>query len=211
MTSIKALTIFIILFFALSLSAQIEEFSEAKGSGTGEMGGSAKWNFTSGTETYEVNSDGRGHRRDGKNKVTVLNILLANGEVLTGNLYWAKYETDLVLMYEVSNGPSGGGGIARLNGATLKPRWPAANISGFNVSRGIIDGQEAFVGASGFAGRFDLDAGVYLWKHDDLYRRLKEGAFISLRHPRSTANRNLYRESKRQRPNILVMDRPPER
>lgn len=209
MKTIKALTIFVILFFAASVSAQIEEFSEAKGSGTGELGGSAKWNFTSGTETYEINGDGRGQSRSGKNKVTALKLPLAKGEVLTGKLYWAKYETDLVIMYEVSDGESGGGGIVRLNGVTLKPRWPAANIGGFNIARGIIDGQEAYLAAHGFAGRFDLDAGVYLWKHDDLYRKFnKNGAFNVIETPEFDGETVIFTEKvERKEPNLLVMDK----
>lgn len=210
MKTIKAFTILIILFFAVSLSAQTtEEFSEAKGSGTGELGGSAKWEFTSGTGTYEINGDGRGWRRDGKNKASAMKLPLKKGEVLTGKLYWAKYETDLVILYEISDGESGGGGIVRLNGVTLKPRWPAANIGGFNVARGIIDGQEAYLAAHGFAGRFDLDAGVYLWKHDDLYRKYdKNGAFNIIETPEIEGETVIFTELvKGSQPNILVIDK----
>lgn len=209
MNTIKVLTVFALLFFAASVSAQMAEFSEAKGSGKGLLGGSAKWSFAVGTETFEINASGRGQRRDGKNKVTALKLPFAGGEVLTGKLYWAKYETDLVILYEVSNGDSGGGGIVRLNGATLKARWPPANITGFNVARGLIQNQEAYLAAHGFAGRLDLDTGVYLWKHDNLYRKYKKnGAFNLIETPQIRGETVIFTELVRDsQPNTLVMDK----
>lgn len=209
MKSINALAIFVILFFGVSVSAQIEEFSEAKGSGTGELGGSAKWEFTFNSKAFEIYGSGRGRRSDTKSDVTTMKLPLKKGEILTGKLYWAKYETDLVIIYEVSDGESGGGGIVRLNGVTLKPRWPAANIGGFNIARGIIDGQEAYLAAHGFAGRFDLDAGVYLWKHENMYRKFnKNGAFNVIETPEIEGETVIFTEIvKGSQPNILVMDK----
>jgi hypothetical protein len=209
MKTIKALTIFVILFFAASASAQIEEFSEATGSGTGEFGGSAKWEFTSGTDTYEIIGNGRGERRDSQNKVTAFKLPLAKSESISNRVYWAKYETDLVIVYEVSEGGYGGGTIIRLNGTTLKPRWPAANIGGFNVALGIIDGQDAYIAASGFAGRLDLDTGKYLWKHDDLYRKFdKNGAFNIFEMPELDGETVIFTEKvEGKEPNYLVMDK----
>lgn len=209
MKLINTLTFFVLILVAISVSAQVEEFSEAKGTGTDELGSSTKWEFTSGAETIEITGDGRGQRRDSKNKVTTLKLPLLKDEVLTGKLYWAKYETDLVIVYEVAAGGSGGGNVARLNGVTLKPRWPAANIGGFNIARGTIDGQDAYLAASGFAGRLDLDTGVYLWKHNDLYRKYdKNGAFNIFEMPDIDGETVIFTEKvEGKEPNILVMDK----
>ncbi|QYO65443.1 hypothetical protein [Leptolyngbya sp. 7M] len=210
MVAIKFLTLVFILFISVTVSAQIYEFREVEGTGMSDVGGPAKWNFTIGEDSYEILANGLGTRTTAAKRSTAFTIPIAKDELLTRSIFWAKYETDVVFVYEVSDGPSGGGGAIRLNGATLKPRWKkVADIGGFNVSRGLIENQEAYLAAHGFVGRLDLDTGVYLWKHDGLYRKFtKKGAFNTFELPEIEGEMVIFTETANvDRPNILVIDK----
>lgn len=210
MRAIKFFSLVLVLFLTASVSAQIDEFQEVEGTGMSDVGGPAKWSFKIGDDSYEILANGRGTRTTAAKRSTAFTIPLAKDELLTRNIFWAKYETDIVFLYEVSDGPSGAGGAIRLNGVTLKPRWKkAANIGGFNVSKGLIENQEAYLAAHGFVGRLDLDTGVYLWKHDGLYRRFtKKGAFNTFELPEIEGEMVIFTETANvDRPNILVIDK----
>lgn len=98
---------------------------------------------------------------------------------LTTKYYYAKYKDDWVILYDLTNGKSSGGSIIRLDGKTLKPKWNA-NISGFNIAKGLLENQFAYLGAMGFAAKIDLNSGRYVWKHDDFYRKYKEGGAFNI-------------------------------
>jgi hypothetical protein len=88
-----------------------------------------------------------------------------DGNVISGLLF-AVYRNDLLLFGEVSDGESSGGFLARIDGLTLLKKW-LVEIPGLNAPSPRIEGGHAYVAASHFIGKVDLEYGAYLWKHRD--------------------------------------------
>src|SRR5262249_18393370 len=102
---------------------------------------------------------------------TVLQMLrdpALDGNVISGILF-AEYQNDLLVAGEVSDGESAGTFMARIDGLTLRKKW-LVEIPGFNAPLPRIEGSHAYVAASWFIGKVDLEHGVYLWKHRDTSR-----------------------------------------
>jgi hypothetical protein len=204
--AILSTLIFFILNVTANIQAQTSEFSEAVGSGTGELSEFAKWNFSIGTDKYEISNDGRAKRTNGKKSVTNFRLPLAKNETLSRIIYFARYKNDLILLCESSDGESGGGLIVSFNGTTLKQKWQA-NISGFNVGQGLIENQFAYLTAIGFIAKINLATGKYIWKHDNLY---KNGAFNSFEIPELDGSSVVFtenKESEQSSPNIIAVNK----
>lgn len=201
----KLLHLFILtLVLSISSFAQTSEFVQAKGSGTGSAGGFAQWNFEIGTNRYEIKEDGRGTRTSSS---TVFKLPLAKGEIVD-NVYFSAHKNDLIFVYGVSLGGDGRGAVASFNSTTLKLKWKA-NISGFNVGKGLIENRFAYLTAIGFVAKIDLTTGKYVWKHDDLYNRNKtNGAFNSFEVPELDNNSVIFTEKTYDNViNIIVADK----
>jgi hypothetical protein len=201
----SALVLFILTVTA-NIQAQTNEFAEAVGSGTGELSEFAKWSFSIGADKYEVSNNGRAKRINGKKSVTNFRLPLANNEILSRIVYFARYKNDLILLCESSDGESGGGLIISFNGTTLKQKWQA-NISGFNVGQGLIENQFAYLTAIGFVAKIDLVTGKYVWKHNNLY---KNSAFNSFEIPELDGSNVIFtenKESEQSSPNIIAVNK----
>lgn len=199
------LFILLILTFGLvlNLAAQTVEFSEAVCSGTGSEGDFAKCNFEFGGNQFDITEKGRGKRNS-----TVFQLPKRPNEILSRVVYFAAQKNDLILLYEISAGGEGAGYIARFDGKTLKLKWKA-NISGFNVGKGLIENNFAYLTAIGFVGKINLLTGKYVWKHDNLYDwNRKKGAFNSFELPELEGGnvvfmeKNVYNQT-----NIVVVNK----
>ncbi len=171
----------ILFFFALAgvEAQQIKTFSEAKGSGKYQASYDFdKWNFSVGKNRYEIRKNGKAKKTDIKNRITNFRIMLDKGEQIEGQIYFYQYKNDLILVCETAPAfDSGAGFIARLARKTHRTKWKS-HIPTFNIVKGAIEGNSAYLAASGFAAKVNLDTGKYLWKHKDFYRKYKEdGAF----------------------------------
>jgi hypothetical protein len=93
---------------------------------------------------------------------------LPYASALSERIYSAAYHGDLVVLFGVSNGENGWGGVARLQPPDFHVVWHV-KIPSFNVGPGAIDGSSLYVSASGFVARVDLEGGRYLWQHGGLY------------------------------------------
>ena len=111
---------------------------------------------------------------------------------LTERVYSAPYHGDLVVIFDVSNGEDGWGGIVRLQPPDFRVVWHV-RIPTFNVGPGTIDGSSLYVTAIGFVARVDLEGGRYLWQHNDLYDR-SSGAFNMFLVPLVTRSEALFYE-----------------
>jgi outer membrane protein assembly factor BamB len=87
---------------------------------------------------------------------------------LTERIYSAPYHGDLLVLFDVSNGEQGWGGIARLQPPDFHVVWHV-KIPSSNVGPAAIDGSSLYVSAAGFVARVDLEGGRYLWQHGGLY------------------------------------------
>ena len=204
-------TIFFILL-AVSLftastavNAQTTTFSKAAGSGSGSIGEFSEWRATVGKTEIGVRDNGSLTRiSDGKK----LALKLDKGDSFSQNVFVADHAGDLLLHSEVSNGPDGAGVLYRIDGKTFKEKWRAP-ITSFNLSAGLIEGENAYVTAHGFVGKVDLKTGKFIWKHNDLYRKFTpDGAFNVIETGKIDGNNIIFEELREGRsPARLIVDK----
>lgn len=198
--------VFFVLIVTANIQAQTTEFSEAVGSGTGELSEFAKWRFSIDADRYEISNNGRAKRTNGKKNVTNFRLPLAKNEMLSRTIYYVQYKNDLILLCEASNGESGRGLIVSFTSATLKQKWQA-NISGFNIGQGLIENKFAYLTAIGFVAKINLATGKYIWKHGNLYNN---GAFNFFDMPELDSSNVIFTESRgaeENSPNIIVVNK----
>jgi hypothetical protein len=174
---------------------RVEPFSEAKGSGVdAALYDFDKWNFSIGDTTYEILKSGKATRKDAKDRITNFRIKLEVDEELERVVYFFEYKGDLILLCESSVFEAGSGFVTRLDYVSLQPEWKT-DIPGFNIAKGLVEDDFAYLAAIGFVGRISLATGKYIWKHDDLYRRYKEsGAFNIFLTPQLSGNSVIFKE-----------------
>ena len=132
---------------------------------------------------YHIARNGMGSRSDGAAPAQSFNLHLSKGDFIRA-LYHAEYQGDALLLIEVSNGAYGAGFLVRIGGAVPDIKWKQA-IPGFNVGKGLIEGDFAYVTARRFVAKVNLRSGSYAWRHGDLEH---EGAFDAFGAPSLDAN-----------------------
>ena len=208
----------ILIFLAITVfglnefsQAQTKVFSEAKGKPfVGRVYDFEKWNFLIGKQKYEIKNNGQGKRLVGNNRIKRFHFLLEKNEIIEHRIYFARYKNDLIVICETSIFDSGAGFITRLDGKTLKAKW-RKDIPAFNVAKGLIEGNSAYLGGIGFAAKINLENGKYLWKHEDFYRKYREdGAFNVFEVPKIKGNVITYTENQNdynRPPNIIKFNK----
>lgn len=136
---------------------------------------------------YHITRAGLGTRSRGASPPQAFNLHLSRGDLIRA-LYYAEYQGDALLLVEVSNGAYGAGFLVRIGGAVPDIQWKQA-LPGFNVGRGLIEEDFAYVTAMRFVGKVNLRTGSYLWRHEDLARG---GAFDAFDAPRLEGNTVLF-------------------
>ena len=76
----------------------------------------------------------------------------------------------------------------RIGGAVPDIQWKQA-LPGFNVGRGLIEGDFAYVTAMRFVAKLNLRSGSYAWQHEDLARG---GSFDAFAAPQLAGNTALF-------------------
>lgn len=203
----KRTFILLTLMFFLATSARGQQFSTARNVPEKSYD-PTQFEFSIADYNYTIFKSGRGRRkRNGETRS--FNLRVSRSEHLTGEIYYVAHEGDLVLIGEVSDELYGGGFIARLDGRTLRIKWKR-NIQGFNVGKGLKDGKYAYVTGIGFIGKIDLNAGRYVWQHDNLYMRDAGGAFNSFELPEVQGDLVIFKELpayNRQKQAVVKVDR----
>lgn len=186
---------------------KFKSFTEVKGLPSVTF--ASYFEFSTSGYHYKVLNSGKGIKKDGKIPPRSFNLRLDKEEVIERVLYYAEFEGDLLLTCETRSGDAGAGFIARLNGNTLALKWKR-HIPAFNVGRGLVEGNYAYLTAMGFIAKVDLITGRYTWQHDNLYRS-SDGAFNSFELPEIKNNKVVFRESPREAPSgrkqeMLLLD-----
>jgi hypothetical protein len=133
----------------------------------GEANARSFFVFTVGSRQYTVRHDGRGEITGPIfNKLRNF-FLKLDGAARLEKLYSADAGNDLLLAYEVTNGRSGWGYIARFDPSAPAFRW-FAPITSMNVGPGLIEGNYVYVTGQDFLGKLDLQTGKYVWQQTDL-------------------------------------------
>ena len=108
-------------------------------------------------------------------------------------IYFLEHESDLLLIYEVSNVESGWGYVMRLNQKTLKTRW-ILPVSAVNIERGLVEGEYLYIGATDQLAKIDLQTGAYVWQQLELKK--KDGQpFGAFRLPSIVGDRIIFTEA----------------
>ena len=108
-------------------------------------------------------------------------------------LYFAEYQSDLILVCELTDGDHGSGFIARLDGSTLRMKWKQV-FAAFNVGQGLLDGDYAYITGIGFIAKVNLQSGAFMWRHQNLYRP-SSGEFNSFDLPEVSENVVIFRRA----------------
>jgi len=133
----------------------------------GEANARSFFVFTVGGRQYTVRHDGRGEITGPIfNKLRNF-FLKLDGAARVDKLYSAETGNDLLLEYEVTNGKSGWGYIARFDPSAPTFRWFAPIVS-MNIGPGLIEGDYVYVTGQDFLGKLDLQTGKYVWQQTDL-------------------------------------------
>lgn len=133
---------------------------------TAQGGRVVAFEFQAAGHKYHIARAGLGSRSGGSGSSQDFNLHLSKGDLIRA-LYHAEYEGDVLLLLEVSNGAYGVGFLARVGGTVPDIKWKQS-IPGFNIGKGLIEGDFAYVTALHFVGKVDLRSGSYAWHHGDL-------------------------------------------
>jgi len=121
---------------------------------------------------YTVESNGRAKAISdkGRSKDFQLKYVGRSKDSYLELLFYAEYESDLVLLYQVSDGESVGGGITRMDQRGLRVKW-TTSIESLNMGKGLIDDDRVYITGAGLIACLNLRTGKYLWKHEQLHEK----------------------------------------
>ena len=174
--------IILVLLLTGSANSQQSSFPFSPATSVPDNGDPTHFEISTANYSYSISSSGRGVRKgSGEPKARSFRLRLDRGDRFTGVIYHAEYQGDVLLICEATNDLDGVGFIFRLDGRTLRTKWKRT-IPAFNVGQGLIDDKYAYVTGIGFIGKINLNSGVYVWRHRDLYRRNNQ-AFNSFELP----------------------------
>src|SRR5256885_1043588 len=139
---------------------------------------------------YVVTKNGMGKRIKGTSDVHSFRLRLDRGYEVV-HIFYAGHESDLLLVCEISDGETGAGFITSLDQQTLRAKWWRW-IPSFNVGQGLIEEDYAYLIASGFIAKLDLNRGVYVWQHNKLYLG---GTFPDFELPELSGDTVLFKET----------------
>ena len=133
----------------------------------GEANARSFWLFTVGGRQYTIRHDGRGEITGPIfNKLRNF-FLKLDGAARIDKLYSAEAGNDLLLTYEVANGKSHWGYVARFDPSTPAFRW-FASVPSANIGPGLIEGSHVYVTGQDFLAKLDLQTGKYVWQQTGL-------------------------------------------
>jgi outer membrane protein assembly factor BamB len=86
-------------------------------------------------------------------------------------LFYCFYQDDLILIFNVSNGESGGGQIARIKGGNIKKIWHNDNLG--HINKGVAEDNNIYLAGNEFIAKINLDTGELIWKRRELNENMK--------------------------------------
>ncbi len=125
--------------------------------------------FSMSGSVFQIAYSGKGKRTDTRGNTLDFRLDPDSNEgAYLVRVYFTNFSGDIVMACESSDSDYGWGFLVRLDGKSLKTKW-RATIPSFNVGRGLIEGQYAYLTCLGFVAKLDLDSGTYIWRNDHLY------------------------------------------
>jgi len=124
--------------------------------------------FSASGHEYTIRADGRAESASGKTRQHNFNLKTDQGHV--EQVYFFEHETDLLLLYELSDELNGWGYVLRFNQTTFKPKW-LMPISGFNLGTALVEGDYLYLTAMSLVAKVDLRSGSYVWRQENLHQK----------------------------------------
>jgi outer membrane protein assembly factor BamB len=116
--------------------------------------------FTVGDTPYAVSASGAGTR--GRDSTAAKFTLPIPADAKIQRLYVAPAGGDLLMLYE-TDADGGTTTLARLDGASLQPRW-TQKVPTMNTAPPVVVGNEMYVAGLDFLGRFNPETGDVAWQ-----------------------------------------------
>src|SRR5262245_54828142 len=82
-------------------------------------------------------------------------------------VYFAEFEGDLLLEYELKDQRGNWGFIVRMDQRKLFAKW-LTTVAGDMLGPALIDQHELYISGGNFLAKIDLQTGSYLWKQSGL-------------------------------------------
>lgn len=148
--------------------ADVTPFDLAQRHGDNIPGPDLHWTFQWQGKDVSVYSNGKGKAAGQTFQVPL------NGTRISGDLRYATYNGELLLLLEETDEESSAGKLVRFASKTWKPKWECG-IPGLNVGPGVLAGKFAYVSARGTAMKVNLDSGKWDWRKTNLTRNGADG------------------------------------
>jgi len=89
-----------------------------------------------------------------------------NGALRIERLYFAEYDGDLLLEYEVTDGRGDWAYVLRMDQTMMKFKW-VTPISAEALGPDLIEGRDVYISAANVLGKIDLQTGASGWQQSD--------------------------------------------
>jgi len=128
----------------------------------GEANARSFFTFSTSIRNYTIRHDGHG-------EVSSISTMRKNYDLRMGGavrleaVYFAEFEGDLLLEYEVTDLKNDWGYVLRMDQKTAKVRW-IAPLSVSGLGPGLIEVQDLYLSASNVLAKIDLQSGALLWQ-----------------------------------------------
>lgn len=107
-------------------------------------------------------------------------------------LYMVENAADVLLIYEVGNGTTGRGYVARLDQEGRAFRWTAP-IASLNIGPALIEDNHAYLTGQDFLAKLDLQTGKYVWQQTGFAKQYGS-SFLEFGLPEITDGTVTFRE-----------------
>ncbi|PWT88421.1 MAG: hypothetical protein C5B55_13125 [Blastocatellia bacterium] len=131
----------------------------------GEANARSFFVFATAERNYAIRHDGHGESYAVKVMRRNFDLKMGPGARLE-RVYFADEGNDLLLLYEVTDGRSDWAYFLRMDQKLVKLKWLLA-VSAMNLGPAVLDGDSAYLTASSFAARIDLNTGKYVWQQNE--------------------------------------------
>ncbi len=120
--------------------------------------------FTSSARNYAIRHDGHSEGTTFAARRQNFELRMA-GAARLERVYFAEYEGELLLEYEVTGSQGNWGYILRMDQKTMKYKW-VTSVSADNLGPGLIDNHELYFSGSNLLAKLDLQNGSYVWQSE---------------------------------------------
>ena len=120
--------------------------------------------FTSSARRYAIRNDGRSEGAASPAQRKTFHLQMG-GSSNVKRVYFAEFEGDLFLEYEVTSARGNLGYVLRMDQKTMKYKWLAL-VNAENLGPGLIDNHELYFSGSNLLAKLDLQDGTYAWQSE---------------------------------------------